>query len=341
MRGGLRDLWLALVAASTLACGSGSSTLLTGPADAGDSSTTDSELPDAAGNIDEGGTAISSDSAATETAPDLGSKPAPPTMALLRFANWSPDAPTIDMCVAPHGTTSFQGPIMAQLAAVEENDGGTENEGGVTGLGSPLVSAYILMAPAQYDARVVVAGSGSCAVGIGQDATQLPSLQAGGAETLAIVEQAASAPLDYKMRIIGFRDDVSPTGATAIRIINAVPAMPQIDVGTGNLASNNFLAIFQHVPIDMTGQSNGAWIPFLLDPNGYYANAAIRGMLLSAHATGATTDAVTASNPTTISPGSVVTIAVVGRAAGTGTALVECFDNAGTVGTLSDCLISM
>ncbi len=332
---------LALVGATALACGAGSSVLVIGPIDAGDSSTMDSGLPDVADNADEGGTPTSGDSGATEAAPDIGLAPAPPTTALLRFANWSPDAPTIDMCVAPHGTAAFQGPIMARLAAMYENDAGTGSEAGVPGLASPWVSAYMLMAPAQYDARIVVAGSGSCAVGIGQDATQLPYLQAGGAETIGIVEQAASVPTGYKMRIIGFPDDVSPTGVTAIRVINAVTAMPQIDVGTGSLANNTFLAIFQHVPIDMTGQSNGAWIPFLVDANGYYANAAIPSMLLSAHATGATSDAVTASNPTAISPGSVVTIAVVGRAAGAGTALVECFDNAGTIGTLADCIVSM
>jgi hypothetical protein len=37
-----------------------------------------------------------------------------PTVALLRLANWSPDAPGIDLCIATHGTSSWTGPLLAQ-----------------------------------------------------------------------------------------------------------------------------------------------------------------------------------------------------------------------------------
>src|SRR5580698_4427991 len=34
-----------------------------------------------------------------------------PTLAGVRLANWSADSPPVDFCLAPHGTTDFQGPL--------------------------------------------------------------------------------------------------------------------------------------------------------------------------------------------------------------------------------------
>jgi hypothetical protein len=301
--------------------------------EAGDGSMSAIARDDASGSGSDAG-----DSGMEEAGPYLGSTPSPPTMALIRVANWSSDAPAIDLCIAPHGTSAFQGPIVAQLAETSMSDAGAE------GIASPLVSAYTLVAPGQYDARVVVAGSGSCTAGIGADATALPIVATGGAETIALIGDVAPSLGGYKKRVVGFLDDVSPTGATAVRVINAATAMPQVDVGTGTFASKNFLAIFQHVPVGMTGQPNGAWIPFLVDSNGYDSNPPFSNVVLSAHATGATTDAVplsTSPSATSIPAGAVVTIAVVGGASGTPVSLVTCFDNAGTVDTLGDCIVSM
>src|ERR1700677_1906860 len=87
-------------------------------------------------------------------------------VASLRIAHVSPDAPALDVCVAPHGTTAFQGPLIAQLAASLGlgvlQDGGNENDAGHVGLSFPQVSAYVSLAPGQYDVRLVAAGAPSC-----------------------------------------------------------------------------------------------------------------------------------------------------------------------------------
>src|SRR5450755_4219067 len=45
-------------------------------------------------------------------------------MGFVRFAHLSSDAPSVDFCLAPHGTTTFTGPMMAAL--VSASDAGTD-----------------------------------------------------------------------------------------------------------------------------------------------------------------------------------------------------------------------
>jgi hypothetical protein len=47
------------------------------------------------------------------TVPEAGPDVTLTTTALVRLANWSPDAPGIDLCIAPRGTSFFRGPILA------------------------------------------------------------------------------------------------------------------------------------------------------------------------------------------------------------------------------------
>ena len=98
--------------------------------------------------------------------------PAAPPQTLLRIAHLSPDAPAIDVCVAPHGTTTFQGPLVAGLASslgltASTAGGAIGNDGGVIGLSFTEVSAYISLDPGAYDVRIVAAGASSCDVPLG------------------------------------------------------------------------------------------------------------------------------------------------------------------------------
>jgi hypothetical protein len=346
-----------LLGASAIACGSNGSTLGAPTTDGGDATASDAAMSldvsmeaatreaagdgagaeaaqDAAtpapGANGEAQASDDGDGAEAEAGPYMGSLSAPPTMALLRLANWSPDSPAVDVCIAPHGTKAFQGPLVAALAVVSQSDAGDE------GIAFPLVSAYTPVAPGQYDARVVVAGATGCAVGIRPDATTLPTLGAGGAETVALIGEVAPGGADYKLHVLGFLDDVSTAGTAAIRVINAAPAMSQLDVGTGSLSGSTFLAIFRGVLVSQASTPSEGWIPSLVDANGYNANQPISGAKLSAHASGATVDAVSAANFSALS-GSVTTIVVAGGTSSTSPALVACTDNAGTVDTLSDC----
>jgi hypothetical protein len=361
MRTIVSTLLFTLLGLSFLACGSGGSTLAAAPTDGGDATTSDvvttdvglsSDGTDAVaeagtdalvGQVD--ATAVEVGDAATrssvdaagdvvdevaEAGPYMGSLPTPATSALFRFANWSSDSPTFDMCIAPHGTTSFQGPLLGASAAATGSDAGSD------GLAFPLVSAYTLVPPGQYDARIVVGGADSCAVGILPDTTELPALTAGGAETVALAAEVALNATGFQLHVFGFLDDIAASGSAEIRVINAASAMPLIDVGTGSLSSKDFLAIFRGVQFGHAGTPQDGWIPFLVDTNGYNANKPISSSKLSAHASGLATDAVV-SMPVSVPSGVVMTFVVAGGTSSTSPALVACADNAGTAGVLSDC----
>jgi len=79
------------------------------------------------------------------------------SQAFVRIAQLSPDTPPLDVCVAPHGTSSFLGPLFAQLAG---QDGG--EDGGPPGLAFGQVTAYLTLSPGTYDVRLVAAGALDC-----------------------------------------------------------------------------------------------------------------------------------------------------------------------------------
>src|ERR1700722_7569004 len=66
-----------------------------------------------------GGDATIADAGETDGEPEGGT----PTLALLRAANWSADSPSVDFCLAPHGTGAFRGPILGEAAAAIDDAG--------------------------------------------------------------------------------------------------------------------------------------------------------------------------------------------------------------------------
>src|SRR5580704_12402257 len=86
---------------------------------------------------------------------------AAPTQAMVRFAQLSPDAPALDVCLAAHGTGDYRGPLLAQFA----EDAGLPGDASAPGLSFAEVSAYFAIEPGTYDVRLVAAGATSCAVG--------------------------------------------------------------------------------------------------------------------------------------------------------------------------------
>jgi hypothetical protein len=86
--------------------------------------------------------------------------------AYLRVAQLSPDLPPIDLCVAPHGSTVFQGPLLARLvASLGAEEGGT-TDASPPGLAYAQVSAYLALDEGQYDVRLVAAGASSCSASL-------------------------------------------------------------------------------------------------------------------------------------------------------------------------------
>jgi hypothetical protein len=267
-----------------------------------------------------------------DAGPYIGSMPAPTTTALLRFANWSPDSPPADFCIAPHGTGSFLGPIVAGLSVASDSDAGAD------GVPFPFASAYTVVSPGAYDVRIVVGGTPICAVAIHPD-TPLPALAAGGAETVALIGELQPAVTgDYKLHVTVFPDDVSASGAIGLRVINAAAGMSLIDFGTGSLATT-FLSIFRGVPVGQVGLPSGAWIPFLVDAKGYLSSSALASVVLSAHPTGGAADAVVTPTVVSVASGALVTFVVAGSGSSPSATLVQCIDNAGTASPFAACTV--
>jgi hypothetical protein len=329
----MRVAWIVMSAGAglgTVACGSGDDNVVPVPVVASG----DASVSDGTASAKDATTAMADGASANATPP-----PSAPT-AFLRVANWSPDSPAIDFCVAPHGTGAFVGPIVATLAST---DAGSDD------LAFPSVSAYASVpAATQYDARVVVAGAGSCAVGILPDATPLPALATNAFATIALVGEAHPTGGDAALQVVGFLDDALTQTNLTLRAVNAVPSWPQADLtlnavtvfsGVGFGAASTKAEAQAAVAADASAPS--------VDSNGYLTLSAPVNGTIGAVLHGSTQAASDAAEQASVASASAVsavagaalTIAIVGgTSSGIPLALVECVDNGGTAGSLSNCI---
>jgi hypothetical protein len=262
-------------------------------------------------------------------------------MALVRFANWSVDAPPVDFCLAPHGTTAFRGPFLAQLNAALAGTGVAD--AGAASLAFPGVSSYVVMPPAAYDARVVVGGATDCSMGI-LDSTSLPAVPTGGAETIALMGRAHPSTLTVR----GFLDDDLALAPVELRLVNASPDVSPVDLAL------NGAPVLVDAPFGGVGVAEppnevmaDAAAPPAVDGHGYATLTALSQATLTARATTAARGSPAAATATQVSiaVGAIVTVVVVGRAttggdAGTpGVRLVECVDNGATAALQGSCSV--
>lgn len=292
----------------------------------------------------EAGAIIPDASAKAEAAPPVVTGIS--TLAGVRVANWSPDAPAFDFCLAPHGTSAFQGPILAAQVNSEAEAGACPST--ASALEFTQVSSYSFVQPMQYDVKLVAAGSGSCASGF-LSSTSLPSLGVSSFETIALVGEFNKMGSDPGLQITGFLDDWTPADAgISMRFIQAAPALSALDFGLGSGAK--FTPIFTSVPFDsaakMAMAPDGG--PASMDSNDYLPLPALSGASLSTRVHGSTQDSAVASGVwvdgvwvagISASAGAVLTVVAIGPVpdAGVAASLLECVDNAGTPCTLSNC----
>jgi hypothetical protein len=161
------------------------------------------------------------------------------TTALVRLANWSPDAPGLDFCVAAHGTSMWTGPILAgalgkvAVGNVTVTDAGLPMDSG----SPPLIDAGVdAGAAAASDARVDAPTDASL------DALLLDASRDGGAEAGApdAGVEAATAPEAGRPLTGVLFPRVSPyesltPGLYDLRVVAAgssdctAPVLPEID----------------------------------------------------------------------------------------------------------------
>jgi hypothetical protein len=291
----------------------------------------------------------------------------------IRVAQLSPDLPPVDVCVALHGTTTFQGPLLAALAS---STLGTD--AAAPGLAYAQVSAYIAVAPGQYDVRIVAAGATDCSTGLGGVSTSaldggaldgsaaddadadagagagtdagadadaglapLPPSASNAHATILIAGLLSPTGTDESLTVTAIADDSTLAGqAIALRAVNAMPTAPVLDFGLGSF-STSWLPLLTNVAFASAsahvGPSVGA-----VDTNGYLPLAPLSSQTVSARvSSGATSDAAIAKS-ITIGSGSVATVVALGGRAGDTAhpaALLLCVDNAPSGGLLSDCSI--
>jgi hypothetical protein len=293
--------------------------------------------------------------------------PSPPPQAFLRMAQLSPDLPSIDVCVAPHGTTGFLGPLLAQLAGTGGEDGGTD--AAPPGLTYPQVSAYLSLAAGQYDVRLVAAGATSCLPSLlppnapddvdggpgdaatdaapdgsssTPDWTDLPPLAFNTSTTLLVAGDWEPIGGDPGVTVAMLGDDaVLAGGAAVLRAVNAVPSWPAADFGLGSFAT-------EWMPM-LTGVSFAAASahasPYdgVVDVHGYLAIAPLSGQAMEARlSSGDAGSAGAVASGVAIDMGSIATLIAVGGKTGDAThppGLLLCTDNQPSGGLLSNCNI--
>ncbi len=270
------------------------------------------------------------DSATTDTSiADAAADTAPTDQPLIRIAAFSPDAPPLDVCFAAHGTTTYMGPIVASVAV----------DGGASGLSFGQVTGYLALglAPGVYDVRTVAAGATDCTAALtgAGDTTNLATLAAGESYTIAALGETTPASGDHPFSIALLGDDTaSPTGDAAIRFLHASPSLGALDVGSGSLATTDasaadFVPWFTNVTYGLTGLTS-AVDGGSVDSDGYLAMAPFSSMTISAHASGGSTDTITATG-LSFAAGSASTLFLIGGKSGVATNPIElllCTDDA-------------
>jgi Domain of unknown function (DUF4397) len=307
------------------------------------------------------------EAAVAEGAGDDGS--ALPPQTFLRVAQLSPDLPPIDLCVAPHGTSAFQGPLIAELAS---SLGGADAAS--PGIGYAQISAYVSVAAGQYDVRIVAAGASDCSAavtgvsagvsadagvstdagvsadaGVSTDAgvsadvsvSATPTFVANAYSTILVAGERVPTGTDRGLTVTALVDDAVLSGqAVALRAVNTMPTAPSLDFGYGSFSAGWF-PLLTNVAF-ASASAEAAPSVGAVDARGYLPLAPLASQALSARlSSGAASDAALAKSMT-IDTGSVATvIALGGRTGDTAhpAALLLCIDNSPAGGLLSDCSI--
>ncbi len=282
-------------------------------------------------STDSGTTAPDSGSTSDDAAIDAADAATP--QAFVRVAQWSPDAPAVDVCFTTAGDTwDGQVPQIAQLVAAA--DAGALGDGGAAGLTFPQVTSYLVIPPDTYAVRLVAAGSADCSTSV-VDLASVP-LAANTYTTIAAIGEKAPVQSDQPLKLVAFADDVTAAaGQAGVRFINASPSLISIDVGTGSLSGTGgtFVPLFAGIQFGQTGsaaESDAGTV----DANGYLATNAYSGATLSAHVTSSATDTATAANDVNVPASSAATLALVsGVTGGGGAKLLQCADADDSTGT--------
>ncbi len=270
------------------------------------------------------------------------------TVALVRLANWSPDAPGIDFCISPHGSLAWGSPVLlarlgpgslgnlvindAELskdagkppvpdagrdARVDAKESDAAPDAGVdTGVRFLRMSPYVALTPGDYDVRVVTAGSTDCSAPLLPEIDDLPALVAGAVDTLAAVGDTVDEGTDPGLSLAFLPDDTSVAASSAaLRFVNAVPSVIEVTLASGTIATATVTPYLSAVQFGGAGVDTDAGP---LDANNYLSTAPITDQVWSLiNANGGVTTLVTVQGAG-VALGQLATVVAVGGESGPG-----------------------
>jgi hypothetical protein len=295
-----------------------------------------------AGNSQQDGGGLDA-SAPADSGADAKEEAAAP-QAFVRLAQWSTDAPAVDVCFTTEGGSfSGQTPALATRVATEDAGAPERGDAGAAGLTYPQVSSYLRRAPGSYALRLVTAGAADCSASVADLASV--TLNDATYTTVIAVGDAAKVQSPEPLKLVSFADDVTaPGGQIALRFINASPQATSVDMGTGSLSSAGgaFAPLFVGVGFGLSA-SSAASDAGAVDANGYLALNPLAGATLSAHVSTSGSDTAVAPR-VTVTAQSAATIAMIGEVSGNPARppqLLQCSDgdDGGNTGLLSRCSI--
>jgi hypothetical protein len=243
--------------------------------------------------------------------------PASASQVKVRVAHLSPDAPPVDVCLAPAGTGRFSGPVI-------------EAAGGAAGLAYGQATRYLDLDAGAYDVRIVAADATDCATSLVPDTTDVV-LEAGLALTVAATGLAAPAAEEPAFALVPFVDETDvAAGKVKVRFIHASPGTPPVDVGAGT--GTSFAPLFTAVAFPTVDAE--------LSPAGYLETDPVSNATLSARATGTDADALVIPG-VSVPAGAIVTVFAIGLLDGDPPlAVLVCADDTRATELVSACAIA-
>jgi hypothetical protein len=240
-----------------------------------------------------------------------------PERAQIRVAHLSPDAPAVDVCLAPSGSGAFGKPVLASLGAR-------------SGLSYPQITAYVSVPVAAYDVRVILASDTTCDNAAVPD-TNGVAVTSGLTATVAALGLLAPIGSEPGFRLGVFADETSvPSTMGKLRFVHASPGTPNVDVGLG--AGHGFQKLYDNVAFGAKGTNAP------LSALGYLETQPFSAAV-SARVAGTASDALTIQ--AALPAGAIATAFAIGRfgAATNGLRVLLCVDNAQTTSLLSTCSV--
>ena len=249
-----------------------------------------------------------------------------------RLANLSPDSFAVDFCIAAHGSSSWGGPVIADVGSQVDADGSM-------GLSFGQVSIFMSVPEGTYDLRLVNAGVSNCDSPLITDTT-LNTMYADEYRTIALIGDTEVAGNDSSLSIATYRDNASGvTGYSKLRFIHAAPGLGSLDFGFGSIANGDYKELYTSVAFGKAGSSSSYGT---VDSYGYVITNALSDQLVSVHTAGASSDKIASTTGAVVGAAQLGTFLVIGGKTDdtdTPAHLMYCKDSVGIDGYLTGCYV--